>query len=246
MEKQNKTLVYDLPTRIFHWLFALLFLIAIIIGLTVDDDSTLFSIHKLAGLIIAFILVFRLVWGVVGTTYARFTSFRLNPIELVRYLKNSFKNKAKRYFGHNPASSYAAVVMFLCTVGLVATGIVMTVGGESEFNEETHELFAYGFLIAAIAHVAGLMFHQIRHMDSIWMSMIDGTKKFFPQKSGIANSKQIIGILFLLLTLGWTGYLYSNYNKATQTLNLFGQDLVLGEAEHESESSAEEEENDDE
>jgi len=53
-------------------------------------------------------------------------------------------------------------------------------------------------------------------------------------KAGIKNSKGITAMLFLILTLTWAGYLYSQYNSTNQTLDLFGQELVLGEEEHES------------
>jgi len=234
MKEQSKTTVYDWPTRIFHWLFAILFLGAYLIVQTVDDENPIFSLHMLAGLTIGFLLVLRLVWGFIGTTYARFSSFKLKPAELLQYLKDAVVTKTKRYLGHNPASSYAAVIMFGCAIGLATTGILMTGGGESDFLKETHELLANIFLITVIAHIVGIIFHQVKHSDSLWSSMLDGKKKSFLPKAGIPSSKRAAGILFLLLTLGWTGYLYTNYDRPTQTLDLFGQKLMLGEEEHES------------
>ena len=120
----KKISVYDLPTRFFHWLFAFLFITAFAIAKTVDDESPLFSYHMLAGLTIAFLLVLRFIWGFIGTTYARFSSFRLNPIELIQYVKDAVVTKTKTYLGHNPASSYAAVIMFACAIGLAISGIL--------------------------------------------------------------------------------------------------------------------------
>ena len=68
----KKSLAYDLPLRIFHWLFALLFVTAFVMGKTVDDDSSLFSYHMMAGLSTGFILTLRIVWGFIGTVYSRF------------------------------------------------------------------------------------------------------------------------------------------------------------------------------
>lgn len=250
MKQQNKTTVYDWPTRIFHWLFALLFVVAYVIAETVSDESSLFSLHIMAGLTIGFILILRIIWGFVGTTYARFSSFKLNPIELLQYLKDAVVTKTKNYLGHNPASSYAAVVMFVCAAGLAITGIMMTSGGESDFYEETHELLANIFLITVIAHVGGVIFHHIKHRDSLWSSMFNGKKQMLADKVGIASSKRFAGILFLILTLTWTAYLYSTYDSTNQTINIFGQELTLGEEEHEEHESAYEgeaydEENDD-
>jgi cytochrome b len=247
MKEHNKTTVYDWPTRIFHWLFALLFVVAYVIAETVSDESSLFSLHIMAGLTIGFILILRIIWGFVGTTYARFSSFKLNPVELLQYLKDAVITKTKNYLGHNPASSYAAVIMFICAAGLAITGVIMTGGSESDFYEETHELLANIFLITVVAHVGGIIFHHLKHRDSLWSSMFDGKKQPLPEKTGITNSKRFAGMLFLILTLMWSGYLYSKYDSTNQTIDLFGQELVLGEEEHESayEGEAHEDENDD-
>ena len=63
-------LVYDLPTRIFHWFFAGLFMMAFIIANTVDDESYVFSFHMIAGLTMTFLVLLRLIWGFVGSSAA--------------------------------------------------------------------------------------------------------------------------------------------------------------------------------
>lgn len=237
MKVQNTTTVYDWPTRIFHWLFALLFVVAYVIAETVSDESSFFTFHIMAGLTIGFILILRIIWGFFGTTFARFSSFKLNPVELLQYLKDVVVSKTKNYLGHNPGSSYVAVVMFVCAAGLAFTGVMMTGGSESDFYEETHELLANIFLIAVVAHIGGIIFHHVRHRDSLWSSMFDGKKKALSEKVGITNSKRWAGILFIILTLTWTGYLYSTYDSANQTIDVFGQELRVGE-EHEEHESA--------
>ncbi|WP_138430932.1 cytochrome b/b6 domain-containing protein [Fodinibius saliphilus] len=247
MKDNNKTTVYDWPTRIFHWLFAFLFLGAYIIVEIIDDESPLFTLHMTAGLIIGFMLILRISWGFVGTTYALFSSFKMNPAEFFGYLKDAVVAKTKRYLGHNPASSYATIIMFICAAGLAITGVIMTGGSESDFYEETHDLLANIFLITVIAHIGGIIFHHIKHRDSLWSSMLDGKKKVLPEETGIKNSKRVAGMLFLILTLTWTGYLYSKYDSTNQTIDLLGQELVLGEKGHESpyEGENHEEKNDD-
>jgi cytochrome b len=231
----KKISVYDLPTRLFHWLFAFLFIAAFAIAKTVDDESPLFSYHMLAGLTIIFLLVLRFIWGFLGTTYARFSSFRLNPIELIRYFKDAVVGKTKAYLGHNPASSYAAVIMIACAIGLAVSGILMANVGENDSLEEVHELLAYIFLITVIVHVAGIAFHHLRHRDSLWSSMLDGKKKISPDTPGIAGTRPVAGLLFMILFVSWLGYMISNYDSGTQTLKIMGTELRLGEAEHESE-----------
>jgi len=232
MKKQAKVTVYDFPTRIFHGVFAVLFLLAFLFAETAEEDSFLFSFHMLAGLTIGFLLILRLVWGVIGTTYARFSSFRLSPVELLQYLKDALIAKTKQYIGHNPASSYAALIMFVCAAGLAFTGILMAGGSDIHLYEEIHEILANLFLISVIAHVAGILFHEFKHKDALWSSMFDGKKKIINTAAGIKNSSLKTGIILFMLIVVWSGYLYNRYDRGTQSLNLFGYELVLGEEEH--------------
>lgn len=232
----EKTSTYDYPTRIFHWLFATLFLAAFVIAKTIDDDSSLFSYHMLAGLSLLFILFLRLIWGIMGSTYARFTSFKLKPSELIHYFKNVLVGKTRRHLSHNPASSYAALFMFTLTIGLGITGINMAMGNESEFFEEVHEVMANLFVFTVVAHIVGILYHHFSHSDSLWSSMIDGKKETISGEIGISSSRPLIGFLFLILSLSWMGYIYSNYDQNARTLALFGNEFHLGEnkgAEHE-------------
>lgn len=229
MKLYKKIKIYDWPTRIFHWLFAILFLGAFIIAEVVDDESKIFSYHMLAGITMIFLLLLRIIWGFIGTTYARFSAFKLQPRELIQYLKDAVISKTKRYLGHNPASSYAAILMFICAIGLAVTGILMTNGIEMEFYEESHELFANLFLITVIIHVGGILFHHLKHNDSLWSSMLDGNKKSLPGVEAIKNTKATSGIILLLLTFSWVGYLTNQYEADTQKLSLFGVELNLGE-----------------
>jgi len=243
----KKISVYDLPLRLFHWLFALLFIVAFAIVKLVDDETPLFSYHMLAGLTIAFLLVLRLIWGIIGTVYARFTSFKLNPVELMQYLKDTVLTKTKSYLGHNPASSYAAVVMFACAIGLAISGILMATGGENDTLEELHELLSNIFLISVIVHVLGIVFHHIKHRDSLWSSMLDGKKGTSSDAIGIKSTRPVAFLILVILFVSWIGYLVTNYDSNTQTLNMMGTELRLGEAEYESEHEYEgyEEDNDD-
>lgn len=233
----KKTTVYDLPLRFFHWLFALLFITAFIIANTADDDSSLFSYHMLAGLSLLFMLVLRLIWGFIGSTYARFSSFRLNTSELLGYFRDSFMGNVKRYLSHNPASSYAAILMFVFTAGLGVTGILMATGNSSEFHEEAHEVMANLFLATVVLHILGLIIHHFRHKDALWSSMLDGKKKAIAKEEGISSAQPIAGIIFLLLTLSWMGYLNAQYNRQSQSLDLFGNRLELSEHENEGDTN---------
>ena len=75
----RRTLVWDIPTRLFHWLFAGGFIAAAVIALGQGDDSPLFPYHGMIGLALGLLLVLRVVWGFVGSRHARFGSFAFGP-----------------------------------------------------------------------------------------------------------------------------------------------------------------------
>ena len=162
-------------------------------------------------------------------------SFKLNPIELIRYFKDAVVTKTKAYLGHNPASSYAALIIFACAIGLAISGILIAKGGENDSIQEIHELLANIFLITVIIHVVGIGFHNLKHRDSLWSSMLDGKKKTTSDITGIAGTRPVAALLIVILFVSWLGYLTTNYDSSTQTLSLPGTELRLGEAEHGSE-----------
>lgn len=228
----KKVIAYDYPTRIFHWSFALLFIAIFIIAKTIDDESVIFSYHMLLGLLLAVIALARIIWGLVGSTHARFSSFALHPKNLLEYFTAIFTGKTKLYVGHNPASSWAAILMILFALGLAFTGIQMAQDNNKHFFEEIHEFLSHAFLFTAIAHVLGIVFHTFRHKDLIGMSMINGEKTTEdPQAQSITQKHPLIAFLFLVLLIVTASSLFSNFNTQTRVLNMMGTQLTLGEAE---------------
>jgi len=234
----RKHLVYDLPLRLFHWLFAGLFVFAFAIAKTIDDDSPIFVYHMLAGIMLSYVVSLRLIWGLVGTTYSQFRSFSLRPLDLVSYFQGILSGSKKRWAGHNPASSWAALAMFALALGLGTTGYLMSTG-DKETYEDIHEIMANAFAIVVLLHVAGVILHFVRHRDGIAMTMISGVKAEVPEASAIKNSRPLIAALFMALVAGFSFYLASGFDSSKQALNIFGTTIQLGENENESEGNAE-------
>lgn len=225
----QKQLVYDLPTRLFHWFFSGLFLTAFIIAKTIDDDSLWFSFHSLAGLTLGFVVFLRLLWGVSGTRHARFSGLALNPFELFNYFNGIFSAENKKWAGHNPASSWAGILMMVLGLGLAVTGYFMTSGPNKETFEDVHELFANSFIIVVVLHVAGIILHTIRHREMIGLSMLDGKKANVHRGEEISSSKSIFGVLFLALSISFALNLFKNFDRQTGVLQFFGTTLQIGE-----------------
>lgn len=222
-------LVYDLPTRLFHWLFAALFVTAFIIAKNVDSESPAFANHMLFGMTLSFIVILRVIWGLVGSQYARFSSFALHPAKLIQYFTDMLSGQSKRSAGHNPASSWVAVVMMILALSLGISGYLMSTGLNEEL-EDIHEILANSFVIVAILHVAGVLMHTVQHKDPIALSMIDGKKQDIVGTKSLTTSHPLVAVLFLVLVTAFGMNLWKNYDSQSGTLNLFGTTLQLGDS----------------
>lgn len=224
--KQN-ILVWDLPTRLFHWLLAASVLGAFAIGSFVDDDSPGFSLHMLLGALAAFMLLLRVIWGLVGSRYARLSSLALRPTAVIDYFRGMLKKSDKRWLGHNPGSSVAIVAMVLLVLGVAGSGALMA---SNHALKELHELLAYTLMVTVVGHVAGVLLHTVRHRENLPLAMVDGRKQGSPQ-DGIASSHPLVALGFLSLTAAFGLALVQSYSgtDGTVRLPLLGTTLTLGE-----------------
>lgn len=229
----KKILVWDIPIRLFHWAFTLCILIALLIALFIDDDSTLFSYHIFFGLSAGFLLVIRFILAIVGTRYARLSGLLFSPSETIKYFLTSINKKSQKYIGHNPGSAAAALVMFIMVIGLVISGLSI----KSEFMEEVHPIFAYVLLAVILLHLSGMILYTISHKENIALSMIDG-KKVGREESGIKNSQVIIGLVVTIFVGLWFIVLGNNFNSSNATLKIpfVNKTINLGENENDNRS----------
>src|SRR5689334_17419004 len=113
--------VWDLPTRCFHWLLA-----ASVIGLVITGrvGGNALIWHMRLGLLVLALLVFRLLWGVVGGRWSRFASFIRGPGAVLRYLRGDHRSGDHFEVGHNPLGAFSVMAMLGILVIQVATGLV--------------------------------------------------------------------------------------------------------------------------
>ena len=186
MHNSTQVKIWDPLVRIFHWSLVATFIIAY----ATEDD--LMTVHAYAGYTIIGLLVFRLVWGLVGTRHARFSDFVHSPRKVLSYLKDMAALRAKRYLRHIPAGG-AMIMMLLLSLllatltGLGAYGVegggpfAVWLSGAGEFGkealEEVHEFFANFTLLLVVVHVAGVILGGILHGENLVRAMVTGTKK---------------------------------------------------------------------
>jgi cytochrome b len=182
--------VWDPLIRIFHWSLVGFFLLAYF------TEDELLTVHVYAGYAVAGLIVFRLIWGSIGTRHARFTDFVTGPARLTRYLGQLVTGRAPRYLGHNPAGA-AMIIALLASLTLATlTGFVLIAGEgagplaatifanlSGEAFEEAHEFFANLTLFLVVIHVVGVLISSFLHQENLIKSMVTGRKRIAPKST---------------------------------------------------------------
>lgn len=180
--------VWDLPIRLFHWLLVLFFATAYASAVIAGFDP----VHGWMGYGIVFLLFFRLIWGVIGSKYARFANFAFMPSVMFRHLFDIFRGCPDRFLGHSPTGAGYVFLMLGLLVMIAATGLV--VEGYYEFegplyamsmepahfwartSRKLHSNLADAAVILAILHLVGVATAMIQHRENLVWSMINGFK----------------------------------------------------------------------
>lgn len=190
--------VWDPLVRVFHWSLVVVFTVAWLTG----EESE--SLHEWSGYVVAALIAIRVLWGFVGSRYARFTQFVRGPGTVVGYMKDSLSGHAPRYVGHNPVGALMVLAILLTLSGTAFTGWLMAdstrlgmlpdlpqiiapafadedsgeenEGGE-EALEEIHETLANLMLFLIAVHIAGVVFTSMRHRENLARAMVTGDKR---------------------------------------------------------------------
>jgi cytochrome b len=203
--KKRGRLVWDLPTRLFHWLFVLTICAQYFTAMSGGDWMVW---HFRLGYLMIALLIFRVVWGFVGPTHARFGNFVKGPGVVLAYMKRVHKvgEDAIRSVGHNPMGGLMVLVMLALVTAQALTGLFSTddtsVFGpyysvvSSELAETLtsahHALF--NFIIgAAVLHLVAIAFYTLVKKDRLVPAMIHGRKPALhvPAAEGIEHSALI-------------------------------------------------------
>jgi cytochrome b len=168
----QKILVWDWPTRIGHWMMAAAFLVAYVTG----ESEEWRLVHVWAGGILAGIVAFRLAWGLVGSRYARFTSFIRAPSEAVKYMRSLLLRKPEHYTGHNPAGGWAIVLLLAIGLATAVTGWPLYQNDGADWLEGAHEFVANLMIGIVLLHIAGVVVGSLKHKENLPRTMITGYK----------------------------------------------------------------------
>lgn len=188
----QRVAVWDLPTRLFHWTLVVLIISAWISYEFAEDigDETLVW-HRANGLAILVLIVWRLLWGIWGSSTSRFAGFVQHPAAIMRYARSLLNGRAARYLGHNPlgALMVLALLATLATIsvfGLFATDDNDLVGGplyrlvseqQNARAARLHDqIFNYVLLPLAALHILVNALYTLVKKEPLIRAMITGKK----------------------------------------------------------------------
>lgn len=192
---RRRVLVWDLPTRLFHWMLVALVAIAWSTG----GARSWFSVHTLAGFGIAILVLSRIAWGFVGSPHSRFRDFVSGPAAAMEHARALGRLRPPRALGHNPLGGW--MVLALLGVLAVVVGTGMFAGGRhiagplaaqlspgvAHAVKEVHELLVNLLLVLVAGHLGGVAVESLLTRENLVRSMLTGLK-WVPVEEAMADA----------------------------------------------------------
>jgi len=176
-----KVRIWDLPVRLFHWSIVL-----IVPAMWATHELDRMDLHILLGQILLGLVLFRLIWGLIGGSTARFSGFVRGPRAVARYLRG----RGGPIFGHNPLGGWSVLLMLL--VLLTQIGLGLFASDEDALYEgplshlvsydsartlaHRHETFFYVLLALIAVHIAAILYHRLVRRDDLITPMVTGRR----------------------------------------------------------------------
>jgi len=190
--------VWDLPTRVFHWSLVSSFIGAYVTG----ENDRWALVHVTCGYTLLGLIVFRLVWGLVGTRYARFSEFVSGPSSVLRYISDLIQGRPAHYVGHNPAGALAILALLLLGLVSAVSGWMVYDDVDGAWLEALHASSSSLMLGIVFIHIAGVLISSRWHRENLVLAMIDGRKKAEVNQA-ITTNRPIVALLVVVSLIGF-------------------------------------------
>lgn len=181
--------VWDLPTRLFHWTLVILMIAQ---WLTAENSETM-AYHVWGGYAVLALVLFRLIWGFVGSDTARFGDFLRGPGAALEYAKALRRGETPHYLGHNPMGGWSIVAMLALLLiqagtGLFANDDILIEGplyawvskGTSDWLTSIHKLSFNLLLLVIAVHISAVLFYLLVKRENLIHPMLSGRKRLPP------------------------------------------------------------------
>lgn len=208
MEKETKTYVWGIPTRLFHWM-----LLISLVGAYIAEEDFL-TMHVSFGYTAGILIFFRLIWGLIGPKYSHFRDFPISVKSILDFTQNLGK-PGNVYAGHNPFASIVMLGIMLMVVLVVISGMLtlnqeggqgllksLTLPTGIEFKE-VHEVFVQILIGLVILHLIGLITDLIIHKSPVVLkSMFTGYKSGVEAEDSKMNGFQkLFSVIWIVAPL---------------------------------------------
>jgi cytochrome b len=194
------TKVWDIGIRLFHWLLVAAVAIAAVTGFF--GPANRLNLHIAAGAAIGALILFRVVWGLLGPTYARFSGFLFSPAAIVAHVRMLSAGRHLSYLGHNPLGGVMVLALLAVLTLILMTGVA-ALGGVDKQGPlafavvyeagatflAIHRALAYLLMLMICAHLAGVVFESIAGDRRLVVAMIDGKKAAIADASAASPAK---------------------------------------------------------
>ena len=210
--------VWDLPTRLFHWVLAACVVCSIV---SAKIGGNAMAWHFRFGYVVLTLLAFRLLWGFVGGRWSRFASFVYAPSTTLRYLHGESRDDEHHHVGHSPLGAisvfgFLALLLLQVSTGLVADDEISNTGPLNKFVSGAtsslatnwHKNFGQWLIITLIVlHLAAITFYWLRQRRNLVAPMLHGDKPLaahVPASDDNVRSRIVAAILIVVCAAGVT------------------------------------------
>jgi cytochrome b len=227
---EDRRLVWDLPLRLFHWLFAAGIFAA---WATAKAGFDWMQWHFYLGYGLIALLVFRIIWGFFGPRHARFSSFLRKPSAVWLYAKSLFSRSGMQSIGHNPVGGLMVLLMIVLVAVQAATGLFTTddVVWAGPYNPAVSKSTAswlstvhnlnFNFILGAIGlHLAAIAFYTFVKQQNLVVPMLTGHKPatLIPAHEAISSSELLKAVIVSAISGGFVYWLVTHAPPATESL----------------------------
>jgi cytochrome b len=170
--------LWDIPTRIFHWLIVCCLPIA---WWSAEEER--FDVHQWTGYTVLVLVISRIVWGFIGSRHSRFTDFVVGPARVLAYLRGQGSSSV----GHNPLGGWSVLLLLSLLLAQAISGLfnsddVLFSGplyywADSDFRDAmgvVHDVAFNGLLALVCLHVVAVLYHQLKLKEKLLQAMLRG------------------------------------------------------------------------
>lgn len=208
--------VWDLPTRVFHWLLAFCVISLVITGMR---GGSAMEWHLKLGYSVLTLLIFRVVWGFIGGHWSRFKQFFYSPLTILRYLRG--QSKPEHDVGHNPLGSLSVWGLLFILGAQIATGLmsddeIATQGPLVKFVSSALSSLATSYhkhwgkwiiMVLVCLHIAAILFYLFKKKENLIRPMLHGDKEshhtdVLPASKDALAQRLTALTIFIVIALG--------------------------------------------